>query len=119
MQLLPKNIKRLTCTAFVSSREVERYKREDLIRTAAKQMVESPLRKLIEDCIQTEGDYMGRPGGRLKLDVYVMTPDELDRLVAEARAHGMRDAQRLEIPSFAGLTPAAIEPNAPREGREV
>lgn len=99
MQLIPENLKRLNCTAFVHGAEIARVGRNEIIRTAAKQMAESALRKLIEDCIQTEGDYMGMPGDRLKLDVYVLTPDELDRLVAEARANGMRDAQRLDMPN--------------------
>ena len=99
MQLIPENLKRLTCTAFVHGAEIARVGREQIIRTAAKQMAESALRKLIEESIKTEGDYIGLPGDRLKLDVYVLTPDELDRLVAEARANGMRDAQRWDMPN--------------------
>jgi hypothetical protein len=90
---IPENSTRLQATAFVKDAELNAIGRGEIIRTAAKQMAENALRKILNDCIRTES-YMGYPGQTLYLDVYVISPDELNRIIQEARLQGERDALR-------------------------
>ncbi len=91
--LFPENITRLQATAFVDGAELSNLGRSGIIRHAAKDLAEKALRKLLDDCIKTE-DYQGYRGQTLSLDVCVIEPGELLRLLAQAREEGERDAAR-------------------------
>lgn len=82
---------RLQATAFVHGAELSNLGRVAIIRAAAEKMAEGALRKLLGDCITTE-DYQGYCGQTLRLDVYVLAPHELHKMLADARAEGERDA---------------------------
>jgi hypothetical protein len=97
--LIPETIKRLQATAFVKDAELNAIGRSEIIRTSAKLMAENALRKILNDCIKTES-YMGYPGQTLYLDVYIIAPDELNKIIQEARLQGERDALRWNINSF-------------------
>ncbi len=92
--LIPESATRLQAVAFVNGAELEVVGRERIIRAAAEKLAESALQKLLADCIKTEGDYMGHPGHTLRLDVYVLSPQELHRIVADAFAKGWQDEAR-------------------------
>ncbi len=92
--LIPESATRLQATAFVRDAELAAIGRDKIIRHEAEHMAECALRKLLKDCIKTEGDYMGYTGQTLRLDVYVLAPNELHKMLAEAREQGERDAQR-------------------------
>jgi spore coat polysaccharide biosynthesis protein SpsF (cytidylyltransferase family) len=92
--LIPETITRLQIKAFVRDAELEAIGRDRIIRASAEQMAEQALHKILRDCIKTEGDYMGYKGQTLSLDVYVMAPDELHKMLAESRMQGERDAMR-------------------------
>jgi hypothetical protein len=91
--LLPESVMRLQATALVNDVELSNLGRCEIIRQAAQTMAESALRKLLTDCIQTK-QYLGFQGSTLCLDVCVIEPGELLRLLADARAEGERDALR-------------------------
>ena len=97
--LIPESAMRLQSKAFVRDAELEAIGRGEIILHAAEQMAHSALRKLMDDCIKTEGDYMGYRGQTLSLDVYVLSPDELHKMLVEARAEGERDALRWAAPN--------------------
>lgn len=98
-ELIPETITRLQAVAFVGNAELAAIGRDRIIRTSAEQMAEQALHKLLRDCIKTEGDYMGYTGQTLRLDVYVLTPDELHRLISDARMRGCVDARRWATPN--------------------
>jgi len=91
--LIPETAMRLQAVAFVDGAELARIGRGEIIRAAAENMAEQALRKLLDDRIRTEGNYMGYPGQTLRLDVYVLEPAELHTMLAEARMQGQRDAE--------------------------
>ena len=92
--LIPETAKLLQATAFVSGAELQAVDRGKIIRTAAKNMAEMALQKIMADCIKSEGDYMGYQGQTLKLEVYVLSPAELHQIIARAREEGENDAKR-------------------------
>ncbi len=90
--LIPETATRLQATAFVHDAELEAIGRDRIIRMEAEKMAIAALHKILSDCIKTEGNYMGFKGQTLRLDVYVLAPHELHRLIVEAREQGERDA---------------------------
>lgn len=89
--LIPETTTRLQATAFVTNAELSAMGRTSIIRMAAEQLAERALRKLMDDCIKIK-EYEGHPGKRLDLDVYVLAPHELHKMLADARRQGERDA---------------------------
>ena len=92
--LIPETATRLQAIAFVHDAELTAIGRDGIIREQAKMLAEQALRKLLSDCVKSEGSYMGYTGQTLRLDVYVIAPDELHKMLAEARAQGENDALR-------------------------
>ena len=88
--LIPETATRLTATAFVSDAELVRVDRSEVIRAAATRLAESALRRIMQDCITAE-DYRGFSGNTLRLDVYVLSPTELEAMLADARNQGAKD----------------------------
>jgi hypothetical protein len=91
--VFPESVTRLQATVFVDGAEIKAINRNEIILHAAKNMAESALRKLLDDCIKTQ-DYQGYQGQTLCLDVCVIEPGELLRLLADARTSGQTDALR-------------------------
>lgn len=77
------------------SKYVKKIKKtnSNIIRHQAKEMSEQALRKILEDCI-TSKEYMGHQGQTLYLDVYVISPKELEIMIMEAREQGRRDTMK-------------------------
>lgn len=92
--LIPEKATRLQATAFVQNAELHAIGRDRIIRQSAQEMAERALLKLLADCITSEDNYMGYRGQTLRLDVYVLAPSELHKMLAEARMQGERDALR-------------------------
>ena len=90
--LVPETLTRLQARAFVCDAELHAIGREQIIRTRAEHMAEQALRKILADCVKTE-EYMRYSGQMLHLDVYVVAPDELYKMLAEARMQGECDAR--------------------------
>jgi spore coat polysaccharide biosynthesis protein SpsF (cytidylyltransferase family) len=98
--LIPENLCRLQSTMFVNRTELDNIGRDNLLRCAAERLAEEGLRKLIKDCIKSTEEYMGYQGSTLGIDVYVLSPEELHKLVANARMEGERDAIRWGTPTY-------------------
>lgn len=91
--IIPEKITRMQAYAFVDEAELNSIGGDAAILNSAKHIAERALRKIIKDCIKTE-DYLGHKGKTLLLDVYVLSPDELHEVIAEARESGARDSMR-------------------------
>ena len=91
---IPETATRLQAVAFVKDAELRAVGRDRIIRAAAEQLAECALRKILADCIKTEGDYMGYRGQTLKLDAYVLSPNELHNIIVTAMEQGEKDARR-------------------------
>lgn len=98
--MIPESATRLQAMAFVQDAELTALGRDEIIHASAKRMAEDAMRKLLADCITTEGGYQGYKGQTLRLDVYVMAPTELHKMLVEARKQGERDAMRWMRPNY-------------------
>jgi len=90
----------LQAAAFVDDAALDQSDRVETIRRAARSMAEQALQKLLYDGIKTK-DYMGHMGQTLYLDVYVITPSELEELLVKARMDGQQVVR--PILNFPGL----------------
>jgi hypothetical protein len=97
--LIPETATRLEATAFVRDAELQAVGRSQIIRAAAVEMARQALDKLLRDCITTKGNYAGYQGQTLMLDVYVLEPYELHKMLAAARMLGEQDAIRSMTPN--------------------
>lgn len=92
--LIPENALRLQTTALITNAELSAIGRSEIIREAAKQMAESALQRILTYCIKTERGYQEFQGHTLRLDVYVLTPEEAHSMIAKAYERGAEDARR-------------------------
>lgn len=88
--LIPESLTRLQAHVFVDGAELDQTIRRAVIQQAAVGLAEQALRKLLDDCVETTSGYMGYEGQRLSLDVYVLTPRELDNLLITALSEGAK-----------------------------
>lgn len=91
--LVPETATRLQAEAFVTNAELAAVGRSEIIRYAAKSMAERALHKLLDDCIRTE-NYQGFSGQTLRLDVYILSPSDLRKMLVDAQRQGEQDALR-------------------------
>lgn len=89
---IPDSATRLQAMAFVHGAELENVRRAEIIRHSAREMAERAVHKILTDCVKNEGGYAGYPGQTLRLDAYVIEPNELYRMLADARIQGEKDA---------------------------
>jgi len=92
MQFIPNTLTRLQVKAFVQNAELAHRGRDSIIRLTKQQLGEEALHKLINDCIKSEGGYMGYQGQTLSLDCYIVTPQEMDQIISAALIQGRKDA---------------------------
>ena len=91
--LIPESLTRLTATAYANDAEISAMGREEILHETARKLAESALRKLMADCITTT-EWHGHQGQALQLDVYVLSPSELNDLLRDALNRGCEDAMR-------------------------
>ena len=96
--IIPETAILLQCTAFVRDAELTAIGRDRIIRIESERLAEMALRKLLSDCIKTESGYMGYQGQTLRLEAYVLSPQELHKIIADARMQGEKDALRWSQP---------------------
>lgn len=94
--IIPEQTTRLNASVFVNNAELSAVGRDQIFRLAAQNLAETALRKLIDDCIRTD-EHQGFKGQTLRLDVYVIEPSELHKMLAEARQQGEMDAMRWRL----------------------
>lgn len=94
-QLIPDDLTRLSAVALVSSQELQHHDPARVLRETAESLAWYGVQKLIERCIRidTPETYPLEPKV-LRLDVYLITPNELLQLIARARKDGFNDANR-------------------------
>lgn len=88
--LIPETLARLQATGFVGKLELDAVSAERLIVSLAKTLADQARDKLLRECIKVEDADDG--GKRLRLDVYVIAPEELHSLLDSARTAGAQDA---------------------------
>lgn len=90
--LVPEDLARLQAMALVHDAELQAIGAENILRHASRSLAEQAVHKLITDCIKVEpAQELGYTGKCLRLDVYVIHPQELYRLLAQAAERGARD----------------------------
>lgn len=92
--LIPETLTRLQSVVFVRNEELKEKGGDPIIRVFAEKLAEQALRKIIRDFIKTEVNTVGCHGQTLSLDVYVLSPEDLHKIVADAIKIGERDAMR-------------------------
>lgn len=89
--LIPESALRLQATAFAHDAELSRTGRGEIIRMHAQDLSEKAVRKIMDDCVRIE-TFEGYQGQTLTLDMYVLSPAEIHKMLAEARKAGEQDA---------------------------
>ncbi len=92
---IPESLTRLQITTFVEGAELANLSRSEIIREGSKKMAEQALRDIINKCIISD-DYNGYQSQTLKLDCIIMSPKELNVLIADAIAYG-KETMRKEM----------------------
>lgn len=96
--LIPESATRLQATAFVTNTEIDAAGGTRVLRMAAEKLAEQALRKLMDDCMTTEShDGYAKA---IRLDVFVIAPAELDKMLLRARLQGERDALQFTLRSY-------------------
>ena len=90
--LIPETLTRLQATAFIDKRELGADGEDGIIGNLAKKLADQTRYKMLRECIKVEDVDDG--GRRLRLDVYLLSPGELEGIIAEARSSGAKDAMR-------------------------
>jgi hypothetical protein len=94
---IPEGTYRVQTTVLVSGAEAK-HGQGDILREAAKNLAAQAVQKMLDNCRMEPyppREVLGVPTGHMiRLDVYVLSPDELHKLLAEARAAGEEDAKR-------------------------
>lgn len=88
---IPETAMRLQASVFVDDTELLAIGRDEIMRKAARKMAEDAVYKILRDCTETVGNYMGHNGQTLKIDCFVLAPHELYAAIANARDEGQRD----------------------------
>lgn len=88
---LPHDTTRLQARVYLPLAHVQAVGPTEILRMSAEKLAQQGIQKLLNDCIRrTPNDEQVV----LELDTYVLSPDELDSIIKEARESGMKDAIR-------------------------
>jgi hypothetical protein len=90
--IVPDSALRFQTRLFAHPEEIKSFGEAGVMRHMANALAENALRKIINDCLVNESD--GRDGQILRVDVYILSPDDLDKIIIEARRKGEEDAMR-------------------------
>jgi hypothetical protein len=95
--IIPETITKLQATAYLQKTELFTIGASNVMRSAAERLAEQALRKLLDDCILV----VDKPSPdlvKIQLDVCILSPDELMKIIEEARVQGEKDALRWANP---------------------
>ena len=93
--LIPEDVLRLQATMIISETELEAIGPANALRMEADRLAEGAVRKVLEDCVKTETSSHGNEGiYQLRLDVYVLSPDELRGIIEKSYKRGEEDGIR-------------------------
>ena len=91
MYRLPDNLNRFTSSHFVSGAALRQSNRNDLLHHAAIDIARGGAYKIFLNYVKSTEQYQGYQGQTLELDVYVLSPLELNKIISEAYIEGVRD----------------------------
>ena len=91
MYRLPDNLNRFTSSYFVDGAALCQNNRGDLLHRAAMDMARGGAYEIFLNCVKSTEQYQGYQGQTLELDVYVLSPLELNKIISEAYIEGMKD----------------------------
>ena len=91
MYKLPEDINRFTSSHFVNGAVLNNSNRNELLHYAAMDVARGGAYKIFLNYVKSTEQYQGYQGQTLKLDVYVLSPLELNKIISEAYVEGVRD----------------------------
>ena len=91
MYKLPEGLNRFTSSYFVNEASLISSNRSDLLHHAAMDIARGGAYKIFLNYVKSTEQYQGYQGQTLELDVYVLSPLELNKIISEAYMEGVRD----------------------------
>ena len=91
MYKLPEDINRFTSSYFVNGAVLTNSNRDKLLHYAAMDVARGGAYKIFLNHVRSTEQYQGYQGQTLELDVYVLSPLELNKIISEAYVEGVRD----------------------------
>ena len=91
MYKLPEDINRFTSSYFVNEAALISSNRNDLLYHAARDIAREGAYKIFLNYVKSTEQYQGYQGQTLELDVYILSPLELNKIISEAYMEGVRD----------------------------
>ena len=88
---LPPDTTRLQARVYLPLSQYHVVGPTEILRMSAEKLAQQGIQKLLADCIHRSSN---DEQVVLELDTYVLSPDELDRIIRDARESGMQDAMR-------------------------
>ena len=91
MYKLPDDLNRFTSSCFVDGAALCNNNRNEILHRAAINMAREGAYKIFLNYVKSTEQYQGYQGQTLELDVYVLSPLELNKIISEAYMEGVRD----------------------------
>lgn len=91
MYKLPENLNRFISSYFVNGAALEINSRNEILHHAAMDVARGGAYKIFLNYVRSTEQYQGYQGQTLELDVYVLSPVELNKIISEAYIEGVRD----------------------------
>ena len=91
MYKLPEDINRFTSSYFVNGAALTNSNRNEILHHAAMDIARGGAYKIFLNYVKSTEQYQGYQGQTLELDVYVLSPLELNKIISEAYMEGVRD----------------------------
>ena len=91
MYKLPENLNRFTSSHFVNEAALRNSNRNKPLYYAAMDVARGGAYKIFLNYVRSTEQYQGYQGQTLELDVYVLSPLELNKIISEAYTEGVRD----------------------------
>ena len=91
MYKLPEDINRFTSSYFVNGAALTNSNRNEILHHAAMDVARGGAYKIFLNYVKSTEQYQGYQGQTIELDVYVLSPLELNKIISEAYVEGVRD----------------------------
>jgi ethanolamine utilization microcompartment shell protein EutS len=93
MYSIPSDARRLRVDAYANGASLDNDNRSEIIRQVKRSLAGQVAHRIADECTTTES-HMGYEGQHVTLDVYVLTPKELFKIISTAVAEH-RDRMRM------------------------
>ena len=91
MYKLPEDINRFTSSYFVNGAALTNSNRNEILHHAAMDVARGGAYEIFLNYVKSTEQYQGYQGQTIELDVYVLSPLELNKIISEAYVEGVRD----------------------------